>query len=222
MIEYDKQRRLYLVPLRLSAEAIVLRHYPIGKGFIVSLKGMDDRYHDLKEDAGRPPYLFVKCWSCTYERLTGIARVKYDVRDIGWKVDHEHILYVPAEANKQLLIWETKKRLGVLSVAQVAGAAKRFAGKLGRQLKSEAATCIQAQFRGHAAHHADDGPDDRATRARASTRTSAGQMAARTGRRPVHRAARASRFAWVWPRLKGASRTAPPARRCAWRDGSAI
>ena len=33
----DRTRKLYLLPLRISADAIVLRHYPIGKGFIVRL-----------------------------------------------------------------------------------------------------------------------------------------------------------------------------------------
>ena len=35
------RRRAFLLQLRISAEAIVMRHYPIGKGFIVRLRADD-------------------------------------------------------------------------------------------------------------------------------------------------------------------------------------
>ena len=76
----DRTRRAFLQPLRLSSQAIVLRHYPIGKGFLVAIDHAADRYHDAEEDAGRPPFLFVKCWQMRYERHSGVVRIKYDVR----------------------------------------------------------------------------------------------------------------------------------------------
>ena len=89
----DVRRRAFLLELRISAEAIVMRHYPIGKGFIVRLRADDaddgnpnpnptptptpnpnpnprsspspspNPYQGIAEEEGRPPYLFVKIWS---------------------------------------------------------------------------------------------------------------------------------------------------------------
>ena len=57
------------MPIKLSEDALVLRHFPIGKGFLVRLPD-NDRYLDEREDAGRPPFLFVKCWKITYAKMT--------------------------------------------------------------------------------------------------------------------------------------------------------
>ena len=133
----DKHHKLYMVPLQLSQEAIVLRNYPIGKGFLVRLPD-EDKYYDEVEDEGRPPYMFVKCWKVSYARLTGAVHVQYDVRDTGWKLDRNDVSYHPDEANKALLVWEAKKALGtVAAVASVGTKALAFAGKLGRPKKDQ-------------------------------------------------------------------------------------
>ena len=141
-IAHDRQRRLYLLPLRVPDDAIVLRHYPIGKGFLVKLPH-DDRYVDeAGEDVGRPPFIFVKCWKMSYEKSYGSVKIEYDVRDTGWKVSRQEVNYFPEEANKALLVWEAKKELGVFNVAQTAVAATNvltLASKLGLKRKVHAA-----------------------------------------------------------------------------------
>ena len=64
-----------MVPLQLSQEAIVLRNYPIGKGFLVRLPD-EDKYYDEVEDEGRPPYMFVKCWkSSLFMRIQRVPTI---------------------------------------------------------------------------------------------------------------------------------------------------
>ena len=86
----DKRRRGFLLELRISAEALVMRHYPIGKGFIVHLRA-DDADDGITEEEGRPPYLFVKIWRLSYELRTGFVKVQYDMRDAGFKVDPQQV-----------------------------------------------------------------------------------------------------------------------------------
>ena len=137
MLQSRGGRSLYLQPLRVSSEAIVLRNYPIGKGFLVTLPPADDRYFERDEHEGRPPFMFVKCWAMRYEKHTGVVRVKYDVRDTGFKVDPERVCFHPHEANKALLVWEAKRAMGVLDVGTAITAQANtlvFASKLGRHV----------------------------------------------------------------------------------------
>lgn len=86
----DVRRRGFLLEMRISAEALVMRHYPIGKGFIVHLRA-DDADDGISEEEGRPPYLFVKIWRLSYELRTGFVKVQYDMRDVGFKVDPQQV-----------------------------------------------------------------------------------------------------------------------------------
>ena len=83
---------------------------------------------------GRPPYLFVKCWSMDYGRLTGAVSIKYDVRDTGWKLTREHVSYAPEEPNKDLLVWEEKKKRGIATVAVNTVKTLQFVGRIGKKL----------------------------------------------------------------------------------------
>ena len=91
----DRNRKLFLLELRISCEAIVMRHYPIGKGFICHLL-KDDSDDGITEEEDRPPYLFVKIWKLRYEMRTGFVRVKYDMRDTGFKVLPRQVDYHPS------------------------------------------------------------------------------------------------------------------------------
>jgi hypothetical protein len=112
-IERDASRGQYLLKLRISAEAIVLRNHPVGKGFVV--------VDESARGGGRPPYLFIKTWKLTHESKTGMVRVKYDIRDTGRRLADGSVLYKPQEANKELLLWEERRKLGLLG--KVAAAA---------------------------------------------------------------------------------------------------
>jgi len=65
------------------------------------------------------------------------------VRDTGWKVEPEHVCFHPQEANKALLVWEEKKRMGVLDFGQLVSmkaSALTLAAKLGRQVQPKQTT----------------------------------------------------------------------------------
>ena len=114
----DPTRGKFLVKLRVSIEAIVVRHYPVGKGFLVRLK--EEAKPPPAEGRGegapltRPPYLFIKIWSEKHEaNNTGFVNVRYDLRDTGFKIDPEKVIYHPDganEYNKQLIVWEAKMK----------------------------------------------------------------------------------------------------------------
>ena len=114
----DPTRGKFLVKLRVSIEAIVVRHYPVGKGFLVRLK--EEAKPPPAEGGGeaapltRPPYLFIKIWSEKHEaNNTGFVNVRYDLRDTGFKIDPEKVIYHPDganEYNKQLIVWEAKMK----------------------------------------------------------------------------------------------------------------
>jgi len=70
-------------------KAIVLRNYPVGKGFMVSdteAGGRGER---------RPPYTFIKTWSLSHESKSGMVRVKYDIRDTGRRLSDADVLFNP-------------------------------------------------------------------------------------------------------------------------------
>ena len=110
-VKHDRQRYLYLVRVRLSRESIVLRHWPIGKGFIARIPAGGGSGVVVVEE-GRPPYIFIKAWSIVGDGRTGFVYAKYDVRDSGFKLERDDIVTHPEEANKLLLVWEQKKLIG--------------------------------------------------------------------------------------------------------------
>ena len=126
-IARDPQRSIYLIRIRISQESIVLRHWPIGKGFIVKLPP-NGGSGVIAVEPGRPPYLFLKAWAISSDGRTGFVFVKYDVRDSGFKLERDDVVAYPEEANRLLLVWEQKKIHGGLKgVAGVASAATKAA-----------------------------------------------------------------------------------------------
>ena len=56
VVVHEKFRKLFLKHIQLTQTAIILRHWPVGKGFIIRVpKAMQSEYEE-----GRPPYLFIK------------------------------------------------------------------------------------------------------------------------------------------------------------------
>jgi len=142
-VKKDPSRHKYLVQLRISVEAVVVRHYPYGKGFLVRLNEEQQTTGFSRNSAvsidGRPPQLFVKIWSEHFDGHTGFAQVKYDLRDTGFKVDPEVVIYHPVEYNRQLIMWEAKqeaKRSAAEAPVRMSTAAASFASKMNRKSKS--------------------------------------------------------------------------------------
>ena len=129
----DRHRKKFLVKVKIGVSAMVLRHWPIGKGFIVRLRD-DDEDDGIEEVEGRPPYLFVKAWGLKFEPRVGMVNVKYDLRDTGFKVDVHQVVHFPDDPNKELLVWEAKREIN--SVEKASGAAAN-ALKLGMKLRGK-------------------------------------------------------------------------------------
>ena len=137
VVEEEKYRKLFLKSIRVTQTAIVLRHWPIGKGFILRAPAA----LMAEAEQGRPPYIFVKIWNIRKVDDGRLAEVQYDVRDIGALIDRDDVINFPDDANKELLLWEHAQKVadGRLppSEASVATAA--------RQLKSVDKVCCPAQ-----------------------------------------------------------------------------
>ena len=67
-----------------------MRHFPVGKGFLVRLPEVkDDAFSKADTDESRPPFLFVKVWKLSHEMRSGFVNVSYDLRDTGFRVANE-------------------------------------------------------------------------------------------------------------------------------------
>lgn len=107
VVEAEKFRKLFLKPLKITQTAIVLRHWPVGKGFI--LRAPEALMAEVEE--GRPPYIFVKIWSIKNVDDGRLIEVQYDVRDVGTIIDRDNVIFFPEEANKALLLWEHAQKV---------------------------------------------------------------------------------------------------------------
>lgn len=105
VVVHEKFRKLFLKHIQLTQTAIILRHWPVGKGFIIRVpKAMQSEYEE-----GRPPYLFIKVWSI--KNVDAFVDVTYDVRDVGEEVCRDDVIFFPDDVNKQLLLYEHAKKI---------------------------------------------------------------------------------------------------------------
>ena len=123
-VRRDRKRGLYLQKVRMSRESIVLRHWPIGKGFIAHLP-QSGGSGVIAVEPGRPPYLFMKAWSIKLDGSSGFVFVKYDVRDSGFQIARDDVVMYPDDANRDLLVWEQKKLLGAFDLSRAANVASK-------------------------------------------------------------------------------------------------
>ena len=147
IVKKDAKRKHFLLQMRIPSESVVMRHWPVGKGFLVRLPERDsEQFQDTSSSLSkeRPPFLFVKVWRLTYEMKSGFVGVSYDLRDTGFRIEPESIIFYPAQPNRELMLWEAKLSLGLLNVSKACNAATvglSLAAKLRRNKQGDAGGC---------------------------------------------------------------------------------